>query len=48
MPLSQPIQVLLPVRLKTILSYLLPVLGLLLACERSKDTPAPPRPPVRW
>ncbi len=41
MPARQPTQVRLPVRVKTILTYLLPVLGLLLACERSKDTPDP-------
>ena len=47
MPPTQPTQVRLPVRLKAMLICLLPVLGLLLACERDKDTPAPTGPLVK-
>jgi hypothetical protein len=44
MPLSRPTRVLPSAALKIILSYLLPVLGLLLACERPEGNPAPTGP----
>ncbi len=44
MPFCQPTRVLPRVLPKTILNCLLPILGLLLACERPKDAPAPTGP----